>query len=420
MSEWSNKSICVVDCGLFVELAVTLSRSFAKTYYWSPWESPFPKSNARLIGEGIEGVTRVHSVFDPDMYPEVDMFVFPDVYMGALQVHLVEQGKRVWGARMGEELELCRVDAKKHFAKLGLAIGPYKVIKGLDNLRSYLEQHDNQYIKVSGTRGDFETFRADNYELAEPKLDELEHNLGAMKKIMEFVVEEAIDDAVEIGYDGYCIDGKFPETAMRGIEIKDKGFIMKSGPYDAVAPQARDFNQKLSRTLAEYEYRGFWSSEIRVTKDGTGYITDPCARAGSPPNELYQVMVSNWPEIMWHGSVGELVEPKLTGKWGAELLIISEWAQENWQAIRFPKQYAENIKLRNLTIIDGKPYVVPQLGNSPEIGAVVAVGDTKDEAVARCKEIAETVEGYYVETIPASLDQADEEMAKLKEFGIDL
>ena len=35
------------------------------------------------------------------------------------------------------------------------------------------------------------------------------------------IVEEAIDDAVEIGYDGYTIDGKYPQNAMWGIEIKD-------------------------------------------------------------------------------------------------------------------------------------------------------------------------------------------------------
>lgn len=418
MSDYKNKIVCIVDQGLFVELAVTLSKSFKKTFYYSPWEAPFPKSNALLVGEGIPGVTRIRSIWNH--IDEIDLFVFPDVYMGPLQVYLSSIGKRVWGSRMGEELELCRPESKELFKTLNIAVGPYKVITGLDDLRDYLKKHDKQYVKVSGTRGDFETFRAENYELIEPRLDELEHNLGAMKKIIKFIVEDAIDEAVEIGYDGYCIDGQFPKTAMRGIEVKDKGFIMKSGPYSGVAPQARGFNEKLKNKFKDYQYRGFWSSEIRVTKDGTGYATDPCCRAGSPPCELYQIMVDNWAEIMWEGAEGNLVEPKLWGKWGAELLLISEWAVHNWQAIKFPPKYRENVKLRNLTIIDGKYYVVPQIGGCAEIGAVVAVGNSKESAVAECKKIAEQVEGYYLETIPDSLDQADEQIAKLKEFGIEL
>ena len=55
MDDYSNKSVCVYDNGLFVSLAQRLSESFGRVYYTTPWEaSAFPRSNARLIGQGIE------------------------------------------------------------------------------------------------------------------------------------------------------------------------------------------------------------------------------------------------------------------------------------------------------------------------------------------------------------------------------
>jgi predicted RNase H-like HicB family nuclease len=78
------------------------------------------------------------------------------------------------------------------------------------------------------------------------------------------------------------------------------------------------------------------------------------------------------------------------------------------------------MKFRNLAIIDEKYYVVPQGVGLPEIGAVVATGNTKEEAIKKCKEYCEQLEGYYIETYADSLDDATEEEKKLNEFGIEL
>lgn len=416
MTDFKSKTCCVVDHGLFVELAVTLSKSFGRTYYYSPWEDGYPKSNALLVGTGIPGVTRLRSFWP--VLDEIDIFVFPDVYLGPLQVHLESLGKRVWGSRIGEDLELDRVGSKEWSREAGIDIGPYKVVRGLDALRKHLERHDNQFVKISATRGDMETFRSKNYPLIEPRLDELEHKLGAKKYNMEFIVEDEIPDAVEIGYDGYCIDGKFPKQAMAGIEVKDKGLVMKTLPYNSLPEEIRSVNQKLGPAFREFKYRGFFSSEIRITRDHKAYLIDPCARMGSPPGELYQLMVSNWADIVWEGSTGTIVEPVFRAKWGAELLLISDWANDNWQAVQFPKSIRDNVKLRNLAVINGKYYSVPQVSAHSEMGAVVALGDTMEEAIKECKRLAEKVEGHYVDVIPGCLDQAEGEFEKLKEFGI--
>jgi hypothetical protein len=273
---------------------------------------------------------------------------------------------------------------------------------------------------VSITRGDMESFKAIDYFNIEPKLDELEYKLGAKKYTAEFTVEAAIDSAVEIGYDGYSVDGRFPSSACIGIEIKDKGYIGHVLPVEQQPQQVTLMNDTIAETLKAYQYRNFFAMEARITRDGTPWIIDPCARQGSPPSEMLQVLYENFADILWEGSAGVLVDPVTPNTWGAELLLHSSWADTNWAAIRFPAELRPYITFRNLTVIKGKYYVVPQVVGLPEIGAVCAVGKTLQEAIDTCLERAETVKGYMVETYPECLEEATAEMEKLKSFGIDL
>ena len=406
-----SKTVLIWDNGIFTEIAVTLSRTFGRVLYYVPWTSGMPKSNALLIGEGLDGVERVASPWSH--FDEVDLWVFPDVYDGDLQEWLAGQGKRVWGCRMGCELEIDRPKSKEASKKLGIDIGPYKVVTGLDALRKHLKAHDDQWVKISGTRGDMETFGAPTYVEAETRLDELEHKLGALKKVMKFTVEQGIPDAVETGYDGYVIDGKFPKAAMTGVEVKDEAYLMKTVRWSELPDQVRSVNEKLAPALKRYGYRGFISTEVRCTEDGKAYLIDPCCRAGSPPNELYQVMMSNMAEAMWYGAGGTLIEPEFKAKWGAEVLLISEWADENWMHVTFPEEVRENVKLRNFCVIEGEYYVIPQWTGSAEIGAVVALGDTPDDAIAEVKRVADLVKGHLLSKPVDALDIAREQLEQV-------
>lgn len=415
--DYSNKTVCVVDLGLFVEVAVTLSKSFGRTLYHYPWQSsPFPRSNSKLVGKGLGNIEIADYLWD--LIDEVDLFVFPDIFLGDLQQQLVRLGKRVFGSRRGDELEMHRAEAKQHFASLGLPVGPYAVCQGVDDLREYLKENDNQFVKLSVNRGDFETFESPNYKFSEPKLDELESKLGAKGYTTEFICEDEIKDAVEIGYDGFCIDGQFPDQSLVGIEIKNKGYLGKFTQYADLPLEITDFNTKIAPTLAKYQYRNWYSTELRITGDRTPYMIDLCARAGSPPTEVALMMYQNLPDVMWYGAEGQVVAPEASHEWGAEIIIESSWADKYWQAIQFPEEFRDNIKMRNLTYINDQYYVVPQSHGISEIGAICALGNTKEEAMEQCKEIASQVKGYFLETFPDSLDQADEELQKLADLGV--
>jgi hypothetical protein len=174
--------------------------------------------------------------------------------------------------------------------------------------------------------------------------------------------------------------------------------------------QVRSVNEKLAPALKRYGYRGFISTEVRCTKDGKAYLIDPCCRAGSPPNELYQVMMDNMAEAIWYGAEGIVIEPEFRAKWGAEVLLISEWADQNWMHVSFPDNIRENVKLRNFCRIEDQYYVIPQWTGSAEIGAVVALGDTPDQAIENCKKIAEQVEGHLLDKPVDALDIAREQL----------
>jgi hypothetical protein len=287
------------------------------------------------------------------------------------------------------------------------------VITGLDALRKHLKTHKDQWVKISGTRGDMETFGAKTYEHVEPRLGELEHNLGAYNKIIEFTVEQGIPDAIEVGYDGFTIDGKFPQASMTGVEVKDEAYIMKTMRWSQLPEQVRTVNEKLAPALKRYGYRGFISTEVRCTDDGKAYLIDPCCRAGSPPNELYQVMIENLAEVIWYGAEGIVIEPEFRAKWGAEVLLISDWADKNWMHVTFPEEVRENVKLRNFCLIEGEYYVIPQWTGCAEIGAVVATGDTAEAAIEECKRICTLVEGHLLDKPTDALDIAREQLAEV-------
>lgn len=406
-----SKCCLIYDNGIFTELAVTLAKSFGRVLYYVPWTSGMPKSNAKLIGSGLPGVERVDDPFS--YFDEIDIWIFPDVYEAGLQQWLASQGKRVFGCRGGAELEIDRPKSKELTKKLGVDIGPYKVITGLDALRKYLKAHDDQWVKISGTRGDMETFGAKDYSRVEVRLDELEHKLGAYTKIMQFTVEQGINDAVETGYDGICVDGKFAKSAMTGVEVKDEAYLMKTVRWSELPEQVRTVNEKLAPALKKYGYRGFLSTEVRCTKDGKAYLIDPCCRAGSPPNELYQVLMENIAEVIWYAAEGIIIEPEYKAKWGAEVLLISDWADQNWMHVAIPDEVRDFVKLRNFCCIEGEYYVIPQWTGCAEIGAVVAFGDTPDDAIANCKAVADQVEGHNLDKPLDALDIAREQLEQV-------
>jgi hypothetical protein len=95
----------------------------------------------------------------------------------------------------------------------------------------------------------------------------------------------------------------------------------------------------------------------------------------------------------------------------------SEWALNNFQAVYFPTEYSNNVKLKKATHIGDTFYVIPQLYQSNDIGAIVGLGNTLEEAIKQCRDVAESIEGNGIHIRVDTLDTAQEEFDKFESLN---
>lgn len=414
--ELNTKSVCIVDNGVFAEIARSLSHSFGKVYYTSPWITDYPSSYKTNLGEGMDEYERVNDIWE--IVDDVDLFVFTDLHQGTLQEYLALQGKRVFGSRNGDELECDRSDAKEHFRKLGIPQAPYEVCEGMTALRSYIKSRGNAklWVKINRTRGDTETFSVEGYDLCKSRLDLMEAEYGPIAEHRDFVVEDNLPDTLDIAIDTYCIDGTYPLTAMLGVEQKDQGYVCAVKPWADMPPSLVDIYEKLSPTLQLYQYRNLFALESRVGAGGL-WLADPCCRFGSPVSELELDLISNLPEIMWEGAVGTMVMPQYKARYGCEVLIKSQWSPEHPMLIQFPEEYRNQIKLRYAAKFGNETWILPQ-NSGEEVGAVVAYGNSLEDCMAEVNEIGSQVKGTQLSVTTGSMDDLRENLKDLASWGI--
>lgn len=442
----SDKSVLVWDSGLFVHCAVNLAESFGTVWYGGNYVNAFPRSNTTLPGDGLD---RVERVLDFWRYKDkADLIVFPDVLYADMQEECVAQGKRVYGARWGENLEIKRWETKQLLKRLGMPVAETHLIEGMTNLREFLQERSGKWwIKTSRYRGDFETFDVEDYDEVKPKLDELEHAMGRRALYYPFIVERDIPAVLEIGYDGDTVDGQFPgenDMAILGMERKDTGLVGVAKPYGELPTQLRWVNDRLRSWLRERQYRGWFSTEVRCQRvedtptdepkpwrDASmiwnlgdacegfyAWLTDPCCRMASPPSELYIEWIENWAEKVWQGAEGVYVPSEITKRYGVEIMLHSAWADRNWQPVTFPNEFARFIKLRNMCRIEGVYSAVPQGYGLPEIGAAIGMGDTLLGAAKEALLHAKSVGGYFIEPKVNAIEEAVEEIRAAQEAGM--
>ncbi len=412
----STKSCAVIDNGLFQESARTLSKFFGKTFYHAPWVADYPVSYHTELGEGFDEYERIADIWGH--IDDVDLWVFPDIYQGSLQEYLVKQGKRVWGSRNGDELELYRKEAKEYFKSLSLPQGPYEVVKGMTALRKYIKKRDKDklWVKISLTRGDTETFCAEGYEGVKNRLDDLQAKFGPTAEYREFIVDDNLPDTFDLAIDTFSIDGKFPSRSLLGNEQKDEGYIGVVKEWGKMPPGLVDIYEALSPALKEFQYRNFFAVECRTGKDEM-WLSDPCCRVGSPIFELELNMIGNLPEILWEGADGKLVDPEYKGKYGYEIILQSQWVNEHPLLVEYPEEFRDQIKFRYATQFPDGLWIMPQK-QGPAFGSIVAYGESIDACVAQVEEISSQIKGCQVEAFTGSAAKLKKNLEDLATYGV--
>lgn len=416
MKPTSEVTACVVDNGLFLPLAERLTREYSRVLYFSPWERGFSTVNEATVGDGIPGVERCKDIWE--VKDEVDLWVFPDIQHSGLQLELESQGRAVWGARSGDELELNRELFLGVLRDVGLDVPKFKVVRGITALRNEIWDNEDKYVKISRYRGSLETFHWRSWKLDENFLDLLAVRFGAVRELVKFLVFDSIDTPLEIGGDTYGVDGRWPSPMLHGIEAKDKGYFGAVTDTEQMPDQIKAVLDAFKPILNRYRYRNFWSMEVRVT-DNAAFFIDPTCRMGLPSSSSQMELWGNLGEIIWAGAHGELVEPQPTAMFSAEVLLkIKADRGGNWRKCEIPPALRRWIKFSGHCEVDGLAWFAPDEDNDGACGWLVATGDNPKEVLETIKEyIAELPDGLTAD--PAPLAEVIDAIDKGEQQGIE-
>lgn len=414
-----TKSLLFFDFGQAFSTAEFLANKFGKVYYYVVWEQSYPSILTYGPGYGFDNIIKIT---DPwEVIDNVDIIFFPDVHNGGLQQWLRDNKYNVWGCGSGEQIEIDKIFLKKFLEQANLPTSKYKIIKGFDALERLLKEKNNVWVKVLKYRMDAETFHSKNYENIKSFLTTLKYRLGPALNYMDFLVEEAIDTKIEIGYDGYFVNGNYPSIALAGLEVKNSFYFGQIRKYDDLPKQVTNFTEAIKPYLTKINYNNFLSTEVRV-KDNVDYVIDITTRIPSPPGALYQVMYKNYADIIYNGARGILIDPIPKYKWGIQLMLKHEDGVEpSWKTIKYPDKIKDFVYLHNPLIgkKDKAKYVIPK--EYMYIGSVMGVGDTLEEALEHINKNVELIEAYdmkYEKDIKGKIDEILKELKanKIKYF----
>lgn len=410
--KYKDLKCCVIDTGNWIPVAEKMAEEFGKVYYVRPQtECDFMTTKEHLMGEGY-GIEVVESLFLPEVL-ESDLFVFTDCIYGDLQEYLKKLGKNVWGAGETSWMELDRFALKEWQEEEKMPYPEYKEIRGVEKL---LNVPPEEFIKVNNwARGDVETIKHYDKDRNKTRYYELMVKFGGYAEKMRFMTEKKID-GIEIGYDGWTVDGKFPEYAMWGVEIKNKCYLGKIDKQSNMPEPIRYINEKCGKVYKKEKTRCTYSNEIRISK-GKAYLTDQTMRFPLPPYQAHLCMWKNFVECVYEGSKGNLVTPIPVARYFAVAMFESDFAKHNWISLIIPKEARKYVYLVNCCKIDGIDWVVP-VSDSSTLGGVVGYGNTPDEAIKMCEKNAEGIRGDSVVINVDELNLAKEELEKATKIGI--
>lgn len=400
-----------------MEIARRLAQSFGKVYYHAqPCERAFQVIRECCVGVGVGDIIRTGKPLSPQKLAEVDLWVFPDVLHSDKQALLESLGKPVWGSHDADSLEL---DREKHLAVLketGLAVPDYHICIGITELRDYLRDKEDQYIKISRFRGDMETKHWRDWDQDHGYLDWLAVKFGPFAEELHWIVFPSINTDLEIGGDTYCIRGQWPNVMLSGLEAKDKSYFGSVTPTDEMPEQIQEILESFGPILGKLGMCNQWSMEDRVLGD-EHYFIDPTPRLGLPSSASQLSLWTNFPEIVWAGAHGELLEPEYDDLFSMEVALCACGKKEMWTDVAIPDELRPHIMIGGCCEKDGIVSFPPDDSHDEEIGWLHAQGKTPIETLARLREYAKALpEGLHANL--ASLAEIIEEVDSAEAEGI--
>jgi hypothetical protein len=407
----SKKNVLVWDAaGLGIEHALRISKDVSKVWYYTPWQTGFPVFESYAHGCGLGEIEKVLHFFD--YVDKADLIYFTDTGQGDLAHFLRTKGHRVFGAGLGERLESERFKARKLQKKIGLPSQGTVEVKGVSALREFLITNSNRYVKFDIFRGSLESFYARDFKSVEILIDELEVGFGPLKEEYSFIVEEAVDGAIEIGADGFFNGKKFLDTSLWGIEAG----IAYVGTYAPIPNVLKNTANKFTPVLSKLDYRGAFSTEERTRDGKKSYLVDITARYPYSLSLIYTESIKNYSEVIWKVASGEEVDIIPRFKYAVCAPVESPHAEKYWLRLIFPEKMRHKIKLHQFCKSGDYYYCVKGNKNG---ALLVSLGNDLDKCITDIESTANEISAHELskDTI-RPLRNIQEQLKELNELGI--
>lgn len=187
--------------------------------------------------------------------------------------------------------------------------------------------------------------------------------------------------------------------------------------YSDLPEQIQHVNAKLAPILAKYRYSNMFAVELRIDKEGNAHPIDPCCRQSSPAGEAQLSVWSNFPEVVYAGARGQLVQPEFENPYVLQAMIYTKDDEREWLAVRCPEDVRESLNLYFGMRRGRLDWRVPQPNPFEELGSITVTGGSFEEAKEKLEAIAERIEGdVCIKT--DSIDDAIKEFDLMKKKGM--
>lgn len=412
----------IVDYGTFIGLAECMAQKCKKVWYYSPWEQEYVCLERCVFGGGFDSFDRVDDILDPAFLHTIDLAIFPDILYGGMQKLFKELGIAVWGHMGADELELYRTKFLKVLKDVGLPMVHNEIIHGLSKLNEHLKNVEDKWVKINRYRANAETFHHRDWQHSQRTLEDLAFKFGPLKERVTFVVQDSIKGSedspvLEVGYDGWNIDGTFPFASFQGYEKKNELYLGSLRRYDQLPEEIQYVNSAMAPVLAQYGYRNFYANEIRI-KDGVPYHIDPTNRmAGQTMEHLFHTC-TNLPEVIWAGANGEILQPEFSNLFAAEATMHYhvEAGGDGWKTFRIPEEALPFVSLYHCCLEDEAYHIPPH--KCDEVGVVIGTGNTAEEAITNLKDNFDLIQGEPLSIEVAGFSDLIEEIEQAESEGV--
>jgi len=259
------------------------------------------------------------------------------------------------------------------------------------------------------------SFGAKNYDSIKLYLDEIEVALGPFNETYEFVVEDFID-GIEPGFDGFFDGNNWVYPFLAGFEHAKSCYVGRYYEKDEFPKPLRLVADKLAPILRKLDYRGALSTEIRLTKDGTPYLIDVCARYPFPLSALYTESIKNYSEVIWKIANKQPVRLDVAGKYVAALPLATKHAEKNWVRLDFDPKLRKIVKTRTAAKLNNTYYGVKGM---EVVYVLVAVGDDVEKLIRILELAADKVDAFGLDTdVVGGLHKIEEVLGECPKYGL--